>query len=1090
MAVLGDVDSDSIDDFVVAIPYDDDPVSNAGSALLYSGADRSPICRMTDPNASSSDYLGVSAAGIGDVTGDGIPDVAIGARYDDSMGTNAGAVHLFSGADCSHVRQLLDPDGLANDSLGFAVAALDDINSDGVMEIVAGAYEDDTPRGNSAGSATVFSGADGAVLFKLTDPLGRASDQLGYSVAGLGDVDRDGLPDVAVGSRLDNNLDGSNLGSVLLFSGADGSLIRKLVEPGGNTSDYLGESLAGVGDLSGDGVPDILVGVRYDDDAGSNSGSVILFSGADGTMVRKYVDPDGAANDELGIAIAAMPDIDGDGLPDVAAGAYHDDTPGGSNAGSVVVFSGADGTVVRKFTDPEGAGSDELGIAIAYISDLSGDGVAEIIAGAPKAESSEETDTGKVVIFSFEADCDNDGLSPFAGDCDDGQPGNFPGNAEVCDGIDNDCDGDVDEDDDGDAFDVCSDCDSTNPTIYPGAVEICNGVDDDCDLDVDEGDDLDGDSYETPCDCDDSSIAINPAAVETCDKVDENCDGLTDEGFAAPSQSVKLIDSAGQPGDGYGTSVAGVGDVDGDGVPDFVVGSKFDDAAGSNAGSVLLYSGADRSEICRMTDPNATSSDYLGVSVAGVGDVNSDGVPDVAVGAINDDSMGSNAGAAHLFSGADCSHLRELLDPDGATNDYLGHAIAALEDVNSDGVMEIIAGAYADDTLRGANAGSATVFSGADGAVLFKLTDPLGRASDQLGYAVAGLGDVDLDGVPDIAVAANLDHLLTGSNVGSVLLFSGADGAPIRKLADPGGSGSDWLGESVAGIGDVDGDGVPDVLVGVRYDDEGSTNRGSAIVFSGADGSVVRKYIDPDGQNSDELGIAVVALPDINGDGIPDLAAGVHLDDTPGGSNAGSVVVFSGADGAVLRKLTDPGGAATDLLGASLAVVGDISQGGTPELIAGAPQDEPTGGGDSDNNGSVTIFAFGSDCDGDGYSLGDCDDGNANLNPGEIEICDDLDNNCNTLIDEGLQEDPESCNSLDDNCNGLVDEGNPGGGVSCDTGLAGVCAEGVMQCDAGGLDCLEIVGPGPELCNGVDDDCDRRHRRGGRQRPGRPGRLQ
>ncbi len=125
-----------------------------------------------------------------------------------------------------------------------------------------------------------------------------------------------------------------------------------------------------------------------------------------------------------------------------------------------------------------------------------------------------------------------------------------------------------------------------------------------------------------------------------------------------------------------------------------------------------------------------------------------------------------------------------------------------------------------------------------------------------------------------------------------------------------------------------------------------------------------------------------------------------------------------------------------------------------------------------------------SDNDGDGYAAcggctvqagsvcGDCDDARSAVHPGAAEVCDSIDNDCNAGVDEGFGAIPELCNNADENCNGLIDEGNPGGGGASSTGGLGVCDPGTIVCNAGGVTCVANRGPGPELCNGLDDDCD------------------
>jgi PKD repeat protein len=122
-----------------------------------------------------------------------------------------------------------------------------------------------------------------------------------------------------------------------------------------------------------------------------------------------------------------------------------------------------------------------------------------------------------------------------SGDCNDASASVRPGATEVCNGIDDNCAGGIDEgfDADGDGYTTCQgDCNDNSSIVHPGAFEICNGADEDCDGSIDEGYDADGDGY-TSCggDCNDNNAAIRPNAQETCNATDDDCDGSVDEGF-------------------------------------------------------------------------------------------------------------------------------------------------------------------------------------------------------------------------------------------------------------------------------------------------------------------------------------------------------------------------------------------------------------------------------------------------------------------------------------------------------------------------------------------------------------------------------
>jgi PKD repeat protein len=146
-------------------------------------------------------------------------------------------------------------------------------------------------------------------------------------------------------------------------------------------------------------------------------------------------------------------------------------------------------------------------------------------------------------------DADNDGFTTCQGDCDDNNALAYPGAMELCNGLDEDCDGQIDEgfDQDNDGFTICAgDCDDNDPNINPNQQEICNGIDDNCNGLIDEGFDMDMDGY-TTCqgDCDDNNNQVHPNAMEVCNNIDDDCDGLIDEGLL----TTFYLDG---DGDGYG----------------------------------------------------------------------------------------------------------------------------------------------------------------------------------------------------------------------------------------------------------------------------------------------------------------------------------------------------------------------------------------------------------------------------------------------------------------------------------------------------------------------------------------------------------
>ncbi|MCH8343510.1 MAG: FG-GAP repeat protein [Planctomycetes bacterium] len=305
------------------------------------------------------------------------------------------------------------------DNFGINVAALGDLDSDGIVDLVVGAQHDDD-GGDAHGAVWVlFLNAEGTVKShqKISDTEGGFTgtlddfDEFGRSVASLGDLDGDGVADLAVGAFLDD--DGGNAhGAVwILFLNANGTVNshQKISDTQGGftgileNSDLFGISVATLGDLDGDGVGDLAVGAPLDDDGGilpsNDRGAVwILFLNTDGTVKahQKISSTQGGftgtldKDDQFGVSVASLDDLDGDGVADLAVGAFEDDD-GGENRGAVwLLFLNTDGTVKshQKISDTEGGFTGTLddwdlyGNSMVLLGDLDGDGVGDLAVGA------------------------------------------------------------------------------------------------------------------------------------------------------------------------------------------------------------------------------------------------------------------------------------------------------------------------------------------------------------------------------------------------------------------------------------------------------------------------------------------------------------------------------------------------------------------------------------------------------------------------------------------------------------------------------------------------------------------------------------
>jgi len=328
-------------------------------------------------NGSAGDSLGSSVA-FANVTGDGTPDVIIGAE---NANGGAGYVKIFNGADFSLVRQI---DGNAGDFFGARVA-VGDINGDGVPDIVVGAYGVDVGGATDAGAVRVYDGATGSLLYQLN---GTGSTDFFGSAVAVGDITGDGKADILVGAWGADLGGGSNanIGYVRLFDGANGALLAQF--NGDNIQDEMGRAVA-FGDVNGDGTLDIILG------AGSSThgniphfgGYVRVIDGKDFTHILYEFDAGlprtTKPEPNFGYAVAAA-DVDGDGHADVIVAAYRGklsaNGTSGPAAGYVRVFSGVTGAMLYQLNGT--ADRDEFGRSVA-LGDVTGDGVPDIIVGAP-----------------------------------------------------------------------------------------------------------------------------------------------------------------------------------------------------------------------------------------------------------------------------------------------------------------------------------------------------------------------------------------------------------------------------------------------------------------------------------------------------------------------------------------------------------------------------------------------------------------------------------------------------------------------------------------------------------------------------------
>ncbi len=355
MAAAGDLDGDGVGDLWIGAPKADFGGANAGSVYALSGASGAQLFRVD--GTLQGELLGRSVAAIGDLDGDGIADLLVGAPFNPGTAFFGGGVFALSGADGSQLHYLQGAESFG--LLGMSVAATGDVDGDGMADFLAGAPTEDS-NGTDAGSIYIYSGATGATLAQRVGSL--AGDELGSCVCGANDLDGDGLADYLGGAPFASTA-GMTTGAVYAWSSQTGQPIFTVF--GNSDGDSFGSTLANLGDLNADGKSDFAVGAPFDDLGGVDAGSVTVISGANGAQLFQFV---GVAGDLLGSSTAKAGDVDGDGTPDVLVG---------GRGGQVArVHSGADGTLLLELAAP--VGSVVWGSSVAGGFDIDGDGRTEV----------------------------------------------------------------------------------------------------------------------------------------------------------------------------------------------------------------------------------------------------------------------------------------------------------------------------------------------------------------------------------------------------------------------------------------------------------------------------------------------------------------------------------------------------------------------------------------------------------------------------------------------------------------------------------------------------------------------------------------
>jgi hypothetical protein len=393
-------------------------------------------------------------------------------------------------------------------------------------------------------------------------------------------------------------------------------------------------------------------------------------------------------------------------------------------------------------------------------------------------------------------------------------------------------------------------------------------------------------------------------------------------------------------------------DLDGDGYSDAIAGAPLADLGGNDRGAVVIARGPKLAAV-RIDEPDHVDGSEFGAALA-AGDLDADGVADLVVGA---PGHGDGAGRAYVYAHGTARPALTLSDPAGRAGDAFG-ATVVTGDFDGDGYMDLAIAAPGAEAMTTPDAGRVVIWRGGPAGVTAPprtVAAPSPEPFDRFGAALA-VGDVDGDGYTDLIVGApGLDRAgaFRGVDRGAVYVYRGSDdgllAVPFRYEA-PVPLDHDRFGFAVA-AGDLDGDGVDELLIGAPSASEGASRDGGLVYVFAGGSRTASHVLSMDAGDYERFGSAIAVVGDVDGDGYADAVIGTSA------PARGLAFVFRGGPEGLaptpLTLLQDDGPAdAADDFGASVAGAGDVDGDGLADVIVGAASARR----DGQRQGSILVY--------------------------------------------------------------------------------------------------------------------------------------
>jgi hypothetical protein len=820
VCAAGDVNGDGFGDIVIGAPGLTNGETNEGRVYVFHGSSSGlgPMPSWTLESNRVGATFGWSVGTAGDVNGDTFADLIIGAPLDDNGQTDEGRAYVYHGsaAGLAMAPAWIVESNQASAQFGVSVATAGNVNGDGFADVIVGADRFDNGEGNE-GRSFVYHGSAGGLSTTAawTTESNQGNAELGRSVAGAGDINGDGYGDVIVGAPLYDNIFPDEGRTFVYHGSATGLSTTTAWESSPNQEgDQWGTSVATAGDYNGDSYADVIIGAPFYGNTVPHGGAFFVYAGTAAGLQDFSILPIGMdgqpAPSQFGCAVGTAGDVDGDGRSEVVIGALLFDN-GEVDEGRVAVYNGRSAGLSNftTWTAEGGAAGIEFGKSVAGAGDVNGDGFSDVIVGAPGFDNG-QTDEGRAFLFLGSA---------------------------------------------------------TGVATTPAWTAEPNIANEHFGWSVAGAGDVNGDGY--------SDVIVG---------TNDNDDGNQERAFvyhgspgglaAAPAWTGTIA----QVNAGFGNAVGGAGDVNGDGFADVIVGAPRFDNGQNNEGRSFVYLGSATglSTTATWTAESDQASSLFGTSVATARDVNRDGFSDVIVGSPAFSNGQAAEGRAFLYLGSASGPAAAPVwtgESNQASASY-GGAVATAGDVNGDGFSDFAVGAK-NYLLSVPNAGRVFLYlgtgSGIPGAAAFIDGNSL---NGLFGQALGTAGDVNSDGFSDLIVGADIYFFSGfappqgggserggGDNCGAIV-FHGSSGGILTFPGWAAGidlSASDF-GASVAGAGDVDGDGFSDVIIGEPGHDNVQTDRGRGFIHGNWNDGLPR--IARQAQPDDSSPIAILGRSD------------------------------------------------------------------------------------------------------------------------------------------------------------------------------------------------------------------------------------